>query len=67
MRALASHVQRLVVPRETERCPNCGKVVYRGDCRHSSTIKTSWGASTLYGVCRECARAHDNDKHDGRL
>lgn len=45
--------------KETERCPNCGKLVLFGESHYSSTIKTSWGGSTLYGVCEECAKNHD--------
>lgn len=60
--------ERLV---ETMRCPNCGKLCRIGSCWHSSTIKTGWGSSTLYGVCQECAERHDSmtteskgDAHD---
>lgn len=35
-------------------CPNCGALVGRTECNHTSHIRTSWGGSTLYGVCREC-------------
>ena len=44
--------------RETERCPNCGKVCYAGECHYSSSVTTSWGGSTLYGVCKGCAERH---------
>lgn len=46
----------------TEQCPNCGKWFPRGSCKHSYTgrISTENGsyASTLYGVCKQCADMH---------
>ena len=43
----------------TERCPNCGKLCWLGECNHSSTYTTRGFSSTLYGVCKECARIPD--------
>ena len=42
----------------TEQCPNCGCWYPAGECCHTSSISTSWGGSTLYGVCRPCAELH---------
>jgi len=39
-------------------CPNCGKLCWESELNHHSSIKTSWGGSTLYGVCKECAENH---------
>jgi len=46
-------------PRETKRCPNCGRLYYANERFCTSTIKTCWGGSVLYGVCKTCADAHD--------
>lgn len=43
---------------KTTHCPNCGKLCRMDECRYGSTVKMSWGWSTLYGVCAECAHAH---------
>lgn len=46
-------------PREVARhCPNCGKLCWDSELNYSSSIKTVWGGSTLYGVCKECAETH---------
>lgn len=42
-----------------EQCPNCRNWYQLGDCGHSSTIRMPFGSSTLYGVCSECARRHE--------
>ncbi len=42
----------------SEQCPNCGRWFRLGHCHYSSSIKTDWGGSTLYGVCSECAENH---------
>jgi hypothetical protein len=52
-------VSGMLRPREVAKhCPNCGKICWNSELNHSSTIKTAWGGSTLYGVCAECARIH---------
>lgn len=55
--AIAGSIQ---VP-PAEQCPNCGKWYHMGHCRHSSTASDGRGyASTLYGVCSQCAESHQN-------
>ncbi len=52
-------VSGMLRPQEVSRhCPNCGTICWDSELNHSSSIKTSWGGSTLYGVCAECARIH---------
>lgn len=52
-------VSGMLRPQEVARhCPNCGKICWDSELNHSSSIKTSWGGSTLYGVCSECAENH---------
>lgn len=47
-------------PKEIARtCPNCGKICWDSDLYYSSTIKTGFGGSTLYGVCKTCKDTHD--------
>ena len=46
------------VDEKVRHCPNCGKECKRSDLNHYSSIKTIWGGSVLYGVCKECARIH---------
>lgn len=49
-------------PREIARpCPNCGVIHWNSELNHSSSIKTHYGGSTLYGVCKICADRHDKD------
>ena len=47
-----------------EQCPNCRRWYKLGECRHFSyavvrASKGIIGALTLYGVCSECADAHE--------
>jgi hypothetical protein len=50
-------------PKEPARhCPNCGKLCWESELNYSSTIKTMFGASTLYGVCKECADLHHSQE-----
>ena len=47
-------------PKEMARpCPNYGKLCWESDLWHSSSIKTGYGGSTLYGECGTCANTHD--------
>ena len=61
-------VSGMLRPQEVSRhCPNCGKLCWDSELNHSS-IKTSWGGSTLYGVCAECAEIHGKqDERNFRL
>jgi len=44
------------IPAEpAERCPNCRKWYKMGHCNHTSSA----GLGTLYGVCSNCAEAHE--------
>lgn len=54
-------------PKEAARpCPNCGELNWESDLLYSSSIRTHWGGSTLYGVCRKCAERHAKDDIDGK-
>jgi hypothetical protein len=47
-------------PKEIARpCPNCGRLYWDSELNNSSNIKTSWGGSVLYGVCKTCKNIHD--------
>lgn len=53
------NISGMLRPREVARhCPNCGKLCWDSELNYSSSIKTAWGGSTLYGVCKECADNH---------